>query len=440
MSEHMPNTDKTCNECFVRLQARPELDAPLEHAMRLDVVFNENKLGCRLMLRALQQEAPTVKAGEAKVALLKFDDDIELSFAECLLLYSRQPKNEVGDAEVLLPIAGKRFAGKRWQLQELEILANAVGNDHQLEQALLLLIHKASSNDDTTTIAELASFINRPTIDVANILAPSLRSGEVIAMVGRQIDEPSAAINLPLMAAKSFRMLCQQTINNLAAGALSQHELHKKLGQHLAGYVVERVIAQLHEQKLIKKPTAKGSVSLSRAGEKRVEKIPAPLVRQNKAVAAKKEKPSEQPQKPRLPLDQRINDILKQAGFTPPTLMELAILLDVPGAMVRGYLKPMLKDQQVYLLTDQLYLHHTAANDLRQLLIKHFNDNEVMMLSHLKALTLTSRKFSVALIEFADIKGLTIRDEFDNRRSGPKLHSPLGGGRRLYSDHVKRAK
>ncbi len=107
---------------------------------------------------------------------------------------------------------------------------------------------------------------------------------------------------------------------------------------------------------------------------------------------------------------QRLSDILKQSGYAPPLISELAQQSGANGTDIVPLLH-ILKDRgEALKISDKLWYHKAVVEELQTNLRTEFGDAGGFDVGQFKALTHTSRKHAIPLLEYLDSQHFTNRD------------------------------
>ena len=110
--------------------------------------------------------------------------------------------------------------------------------------------------------------------------------------------------------------------------------------------------------------------------------------------------------KKQLAEKERIEKALLEGGFTPPTIKELT-----NGEKPKVEILESLIDNTIVRLDADLVLHANVLKEAIQKVEDHFNANEQMGLAEFRDMTGSSRKYSMAILEYIDKLGITRRVE-----------------------------
>ena len=110
--------------------------------------------------------------------------------------------------------------------------------------------------------------------------------------------------------------------------------------------------------------------------------------------------------KKQLAEKERIEKALLEGGFTPPTIKDLT-----NGEKTKVEILESLIDNTIVRLDADLVLHANVLKEAIQKVEDHFSANEQMGLAEFRDMTGSSRKYSMAILEYIDKLGITRRIE-----------------------------
>ncbi len=109
---------------------------------------------------------------------------------------------------------------------------------------------------------------------------------------------------------------------------------------------------------------------------------------------------------------EKMESAFAQAGLAVPSLKEVLAGCGVEASRSRSLLQILLRDRKLVRVTDDLVYHHTAVEQLKQMLARH--KGERFAVPDFKDWTGVSRKYAIPLLEFLDRERVT-RREGDSR-------------------------
>jgi selenocysteine-specific elongation factor len=112
------------------------------------------------------------------------------------------------------------------------------------------------------------------------------------------------------------------------------------------------------------------------------------------------------------PLGKWETEILKKLydyGLTPPSLQELAGVMNMKEANLKDILERLVHQQKVTRVKGDMYFHAGPIKDLRDKVVSLLRSKGEMAPADFKAITNLSRKYMIPLLEYFDESRLTIR-------------------------------
>ncbi|MGH7128671.1 MAG: SelB C-terminal domain-containing protein, partial [Planctomycetaceae bacterium] len=117
---------------------------------------------------------------------------------------------------------------------------------------------------------------------------------------------------------------------------------------------------------------------------------------------------------------------ITDAALAPPTVGELAALLDQPPAEIEPLLTVLVEDGLLVKVSDLLYFTPAALEQARRICAAILSSQTEATLSELREAWGVTRKFAVPLCEHFDATGVTVR-KGDLRAAGPRIGQPFDG-------------
>jgi selenocysteine-specific elongation factor len=108
-------------------------------------------------------------------------------------------------------------------------------------------------------------------------------------------------------------------------------------------------------------------------------------------------------------LEERIEDIMRRSGLTPPSPKELEAELKAGEGEVREILTLLVHQGTIIKLKDGVYFHQEPLQELRKALIAFLKEHGRISTQDFKALTNASRKYTIPLAEYFDAIKVTVR-------------------------------
>jgi selenocysteine-specific elongation factor len=108
-------------------------------------------------------------------------------------------------------------------------------------------------------------------------------------------------------------------------------------------------------------------------------------------------------------LTDHIEALVARGGFTPPDLKQMAETLKLPANRVQELLAALEREGRVAKVSQDLYYHATEIAKLRDLVADRIRTAGQLGAAEFRDTIQASRKFSIALLEYFDRTGFTIR-------------------------------
>jgi len=108
-------------------------------------------------------------------------------------------------------------------------------------------------------------------------------------------------------------------------------------------------------------------------------------------------------------LAKRVEQILREAGATPPPLKAIAEQVGAPPPAVKAMIEVLLEQGVLVKLEEEMYFHRDTLAELAELVKRTIQQKGSLSVGEFRDLTGSSRKFVVPLLEYFDRLGLTRR-------------------------------
>jgi selenocysteine-specific elongation factor len=108
-------------------------------------------------------------------------------------------------------------------------------------------------------------------------------------------------------------------------------------------------------------------------------------------------------------MESRLVTAYQEGGLTPPNLKDVFAQLSGTPAEKREVLDLVVKKGDLVRVKSDLFFHREALERARDVLLKHFRGHEMLTTQEFKEQTGLSRKYLIPLLEYFDLKGLTMR-------------------------------
>ncbi|MGH7822900.1 MAG: SelB C-terminal domain-containing protein, partial [Candidatus Binatia bacterium] len=101
--------------------------------------------------------------------------------------------------------------------------------------------------------------------------------------------------------------------------------------------------------------------------------------------------------------------LLERGGYTPPDLKQMAEELKLPPKRVGELLQALEREGRAAKVSDGLYYHSEVLKRLREMIAERIHSSGPLGAAEFRDMIDASRKFSIALLEYFDRTGFTIR-------------------------------
>lgn len=105
----------------------------------------------------------------------------------------------------------------------------------------------------------------------------------------------------------------------------------------------------------------------------------------------------------------RLEELYRQGGLTPPTLKEALAALHTDQNRGLELLKLLVAQGRLVKVKEDLFFHQAVMADLRRTLVAYLREHREITVPQFKDLTNTSRKFTIPLLEYFDAAKVTVR-------------------------------
>jgi selenocysteine-specific elongation factor len=106
---------------------------------------------------------------------------------------------------------------------------------------------------------------------------------------------------------------------------------------------------------------------------------------------------------------QKIEEVIRNAGWKVPSLPEVLSGLDIPSNQARGLVQLLAREKRLVKISEDLWFHAESIARLIRLLAEHRKQSQTIDVAQFKALTGVSRKYAIPLLEYLDCERITRR-------------------------------
>jgi len=311
--------------------------------------------------------------GEDIVAQLRLDTPVSLVRDDRFVIRSYSPVRTIGGGKVLNPVPQKH---KQFQPDVVEGLKGLIDSPPEG----VVSFHVQDADVAGVTFADLVIMTNLPEKKLAAITQGLSSTREII-----QIDKDTRLfIHKNVFEALQGNITASlekyHQANPLKAG-MSKEELKSKFPMQAADKLFSAVMNQM-----------------VKAGT---------IVQEGEVVKLAGHKVS-------LGFDQetfkeKVLDIYRKSGLTPPYFKEVTKTLDVDPAVAKDVLMLLVSEGNMIKAKEELFFHVEPYEGLKKRLVDFLTTNEEITTPQFKEMTGASRKYIIPLLEYFDAKNVTIR-------------------------------
>ncbi|MFH1103208.1 MAG: selenocysteine-specific translation elongation factor [Pseudomonadota bacterium] len=318
-------------------------------------------------------ETDELPPGQTAAAQIRLDAPIAAVKDDRYVVRSYSPVRTIGGGQILNPIPPKH---KRFKADIVDGLKR-IASDPPAE---VILHHIRQSDYDGISFSDLLIMTNTQEKKLENILQGLLSQRRIL------LSDKETRIYIH---SDVFKTLKEKIINYLKGyhdlfplkTGMSKEELRSKFPQHLEAKVFNLAIQQMILEKSIQQ-------------EEQALRVASHVVMLGKNQAA---------------IRKKILDMYCHSFLTPPYFTELVKDLDLNPKHGSDILMVLVDEGELIKVKEDLFFHTSAINDLKKRLVDFLEQNREMTTPQFKELAGVSRKYLIPLIEYFDLKHITIR-------------------------------
>ncbi|MEG1152530.1 MAG: selenocysteine-specific translation elongation factor [Oscillospiraceae bacterium] len=323
---------------------------------------------CELTAKIALMDCDEIASGKSGFAQLRFDEEFAVKAGDCFVLRFLSPLETIAGGVILNTMPPKRKRLTEETIETFKIEQN--GKNPEKINSVIKDCGSIPINEK-----EISLKLNIPAIEVVKICEKLSNKKEII----------DVAENIFLHKDEVNRIKTAATIllekfhkeNPLKKG-IKREEIRTKLRPNIQIQYMDRILNQLINQKALKEQD--GCISLF---EFAIE------VNDNHKK-----------------INQEILELYEKGKFSPPTPEEvIALYPKIKG--VNQLLSKMITDGELVRLSDKIYMSKNNVDESLKLITKVNNDKNGIILSDVRDVLGTSRKFALALLEYFDSKKIT---------------------------------
>lgn len=348
-----------------QLSLLPDAPKGLAHRTRIRLYLGTAEVIGRVSLLDSERLEP----GQQGFVQLRMEKPLVAARGDRFVVRTYSPMFTIGGGVVLEPRAARH---RRFDAAVIERLQSLLKGDP--EERVLAILAQSPAGMDETEVARRAE------MDLPNVLATlsRLKTQQRAVCVGEVWFARSVWDDLRQRLEGALQRYHQQ--NPLRAG-MPREELRSTLGGKLPARLFEAMLLRWQEE---------GLLALQGA-----------LVR----LAGFTIRLNERQQR----LAQRVEQILREAGVTPPPVEVISQQAGAPPDAVRAMIGVLVEQGVLVRLEGDLFFHRETIDRLAELVRRTIREKGSLSVGEFRDLTGSSRKFAVPLLEYFDSIHLTRR-------------------------------
>ena len=349
----------------VKLQVLRNSGRVLENGSRLHFYYGARDLLCKLIL--LEQDA--LSPGEEGYAQLRFTENVSLKKGDRFVARFYSPLETVGGGVVLDPNPVKHRRKVKRIIEALKVREKGSAAEN-----LLQAISDASPT--FTPLAEIQKHLLLDNESMRSELQQLAERGDVILLGERHAIDSGYRDKLSLEVQD---LLNKYHIQNPLQTGMRRDELRSRLLPGRDAGVSDKVLEVLSRDNIIKLDNQKVSLSSFQVqyGEDEKELI------------------------------DRVERIFLEKSFSPPSLEELESTMPKDKRKLKKVLEAMLADGRLVAVAPQMYFHRKMIEESSANIAAFIGEHGQITLAEFRDLSGSSRKFSLAILEYFDRHGVT---------------------------------
>ncbi|MGC8784154.1 MAG: selenocysteine-specific translation elongation factor [Armatimonadota bacterium] len=348
-----------------QLSLLPKAAKGLAHRARIRLYLGTAEVIARVSLLDRERLEP----GQQGFVQIRLEKPLIAARGDRFVIRTYSPMFTVGGGTVLEPHAPRH---KRFDSAVIERLQSLLRGDPE-ERVLAILAQSPAGMDE----GELARRAEMELPGVSGILS-RLEAQQLAVHVGEVWFARNVWDNLRRQAESALQRYHQQ--NPLRAG-MPREELRSTVARQLPARLFEAMLLRWQQE---------GGIALQGA-----------LVR----LAGFTIRLNERQQR----LAQRVEQILREAGVTPPPVEIISQQAGAPPDAVRAMIQVLLEQGVLVRLEADLFFHRETIEQLAELVRRTIREKGSLSVGEFRDLTGSSRKFAVPLLEYFDSIRLTRR-------------------------------
>jgi selenocysteine-specific elongation factor len=322
---------------------------------------------------------PLLDPGKSTWAQLRLEAPAFCLHGDAFIVRQFSPATTIGGGRVLNPLAVKHKVTDR---QALVLLRSLEGND--IAQKLPALI--AMYPRQVIGLRELNAAIGLPEAELKSLCTSATAAGKLV-MVPGLLPILSLPAVIEALKRETVSLVARFHQENPLLRGISREELRKRAYGGLPPEVFRFCLEKLSEQQQISihedmVALYGREVQLSTAG---------------------------------LQIKERIESLLRQAGWQPPSLSEIPAMLSEDPAEVRKICFWMLKEKILVRISEDLLYHRAALQEMKARIHARYHAGARFGVAEFKELFDLTRKYAIPLLEYLD------REHFTQRQGNERI-------------------
>jgi len=311
--------------------------------------------------------------GESTVAQLRLDSPVAIVKDDRFVIRSYSPIRTIGGGHVLNPIPGKHKRFKPEVIKGLKGLVESTPEeiiDYHIKESL----YRGVSYSDLKVMTNLPDKQLDQTMQ--NLL--SKKTAVLADRENRIYVHQSSFEKLKQVASRCLD--AYHKANPLKAG-MPKEELKSKFPSPASTKLFNLTLGQMIKEKMV--AAEENTVRLA------LHKVSLAVDQSD--------------------IREKILNVYKKSGLTPPYFKELSKALNVDSARARDVLMLLVDEGIIVKTKEDLYFYADIINDLKKRLVDFLLSHGEITTPQFKDMTGASRKFVIPLIEYFDAKNVTLR-------------------------------
>jgi selenocysteine-specific elongation factor len=322
---------------------------------------------------------PLLDPGKSAWAQLRFESPVFCLHGDAFIVRQFSPTTTIGGGRVLNPLAVKHKVTDR---QALSLIQSLERNECAEKLSGLIAMHPRQ----VIGLRELNASIGLPETELKDLCASAAAAGKLVMVPG-----PLPILVLPgvieTLKKETVSLVARFHQENPLLRGISREELRKRTYSGLPPELFRFCLEKLSEEQ---------QVSIQ-------EDMVALYGREVQLSTAG------------LQIKDRIENLLRQAGWQPPSLSEIPAMLSADPAEVRKICFWMLKEKILVRISEDLIYHRTTIQEMKEKIHARYSPGASFGVAEFKELFDLTRKHAIPLLEHLD------REHFTQRRGNERV-------------------